>query len=363
MKYYMPTLIIEEDQVVINNQDIFGLYGKNPLIVTGKQSAILSGALSDVLKVLSIKGISYKLFDKVEENPSVETIESGAKQGIGCDYVIGIGGGSPIDAAKAISLLLANDITDSQTILFNNHKNEALPVIAIPTTGGTGTEVTPYAILTDHSLGTKRNFKAKIFPKYALMDVKYFMTMPKEIRNNTCVDALTHLVESYMNVNTNKYSDYIAIEGIRLWGSVKESLQEGELSEKDMKVFMNASTMAGIVIAQTGTSLPHGMGYALTYNEGIAHGRANGLLMKAYLSMCKDTNRVDRIMKALYFSDLEAFGGYIEKLLGRLNISNKVILKYSKDMMENENKLKNHPDKVVLKDIISIYSDSREIKN
>lgn len=358
MRYYMPTKVIEDKDVIKKNGKIFKEFGKKALIVTGRNSAKINGALKDLREELEAQEIDYKVFDQVVENPPVSNVEEGAKVGRGCDFIIGIGGGSPIDAAKAIGVLLENGSEDAYSKLLETPMLSSVPIIAIPTTAGTGTETTPYAIVTDHKKKTKSNFSARIFPVYALIDVKYFMTMPVHVRRNTCVDALTHLVESYMNVNATVYTEYIALEGIRLWGTVKESLLNEVISEEAMSTLINASTLAGMAIAQTGTSLPHGMGYALTYNHQIAHGKANGLLMCAYLDMCKNRSKVQRILENLNFENLKELAGFLQKLLGRLELSDEAISLYAREMMRNAGKLKNHPEQVVLEDLIAIYKKS-----
>lgn len=356
--YYMPTKVIECDNVVEENKKLFTEFGKKALIVTGRHSSKVNGALDDVTTVLDALNISYEIFDKVVENPPVDNVVEGALAGAGCDYIIGIGGGSPIDAAKAIGVLMVNGTEDAYNKLFGDESLSSVPIIAIPTTAGTGTETTPYSILTDHQLKTKRNYSPRIFPVYALMDVKYFMFMPIHVRNNTCIDALTHLIESYMTVNATPYCEYIALEGIRMWGTVKETLKEDEMPEAAMAVFMRASNLAGMAISQTGTSLPHGMGYPLTYYNGIAHGMANGLVMKAYLETCKDTKKVDNIYRSLGFDSLDAFGRFIQDLIGTLDITDAEIEQYSSEMASNTAKLKNHPDAVTVEDIEIIYKKS-----
>lgn len=360
LTYYMPTKVIECENVVKENKELFTEFGKKALIVTGRNSSKINGALDDVTGVLNDLGIGYEIFDRVVENPPVDNVVEGAEAGAGCDFIIGIGGGSPIDAAKAVGVLMVNGTEDAYNKLMVSKGLKSVPIIAIPTTAGTGTETTPYAILTDHKLKTKRNYSARVFPVYALMDVKYFAFMPKHIRNNTCIDALTHLIESYMTVNATPYCEYIALEGIRMWGTVKETLKDDVMSTEAMAVFMRASTLAGMAISQTGTSLPHGMGYPLTYYNGIAHGMANGLVMKAYLEMCKDTKKVENIHKGLGFDSLKAFGVFIQELIGTLDITEDEIKQYSDDMAANTAKLKNHPDVVTAEDIQLIYKKSVE---
>lgn len=358
MTYFMPTRIIEEDEVVRKHSDIFKATGTKALIVTGRNSAKINGAQEDVLWALSKEGIEYVIFDQVIENPPIEQISEGAAVGKGCDFVIGIGGGSPIDAAKGMAVLIAHPEVDAFEMLYKRTGSEALPVLAIPTTGGTGTETTPYAIFTDHKLKTKTSMSQKVFPVYALMDVKYYMHMPVAIRNSTCVDALTHSIESYMNTNASKYSDYIALESIRLWGGVKESLKKDALTTDEMKVFMNASSFAGMAISQTGTSIAHSMGYPLTYNHGLAHGKANAVFMASYLEFCKDKKKVKDILDGLGFETLKAFDTYLKAVVGDFNISEEEIQTNAVTMMSNKRKLKNHPDPIAIEDVVRMYRES-----
>lgn len=146
-----PTEILFGENIIKENCNKFNEFGDRALIVMGRKSAKLNGALSDILSVLDIYDKEYYIFDKVEENPSLETIEEGSKFGrdVKADFVIGIGGGSSLDAAKAISLMINNPYLTKENI-FNKGTFEGVPVIAVPTTAGTGSEVTQYAIVTDH---------------------------------------------------------------------------------------------------------------------------------------------------------------------------------------------------------------------
>lgn len=358
MIYYMPTKIIEENEVVRNQSALFGQYGKKALIVTGRRSAKINGALDDVLFVLKEQGVDNVIFDQVVENPPIEQISEGAGLGHDCDFVIGIGGGSPIDAAKGMAILIKNPSDNDFDMLYKTTGSEALPLLAIPTTSGTGTETTPFAVFTDHNLGTKTSMKQRVFPEYAFMDVKYYLHMPLAIRNSTCVDALTHSIESYMNSKATKYSDYIAMESIRIWGEYKDALLEDTIEEEAMAAFMTASTLAGMAISQTGTSLPHTMGYPLTYNYGLAHGKANGVFMPAYLNFCSNKWRVTNIMDALGFETLDTFSTYLKKVLGDYSLDNSLFDGFADEVMANKRKLGQHPDPVTKEDVVKIYMAS-----
>jgi alcohol dehydrogenase class IV len=154
-KFQLPTTIYHEDNCIKNNNTIFSKCGKKAIIITGRYSAKACGALDDITSVLEEQGISYIIFNEVENNPSIETIEraSISAKKFGADFVIGIGGGSPIDAAKAIAVLTANEMTGEE--LFNNNFENVLPIIAVPTTAGTGTEVTPYSVLINNNKKSK----------------------------------------------------------------------------------------------------------------------------------------------------------------------------------------------------------------
>ncbi len=355
MTYFMPTRIFHEDDVVSNHSELFGSFGKKALIVTGRHSAKLNGAMDDVLKALKINGVDHALFSEVTENPPIEQVIEGVKYGNGCDFVIGIGGGSPIDAAKGIALLLNNPEVDPFVLLYETKESEGLPLIAIPTTAGTGTETTPFAVFTDHKLMTKTSMTQRLFPRVALHDVKYYLHMPKKIRNSTCVDALTHSIESYMNTNATIYSEYIALESIRIWGEHKRALMEEDMSKEVMNGFIQAATLGGMAIAQTGTSIPHSMGYPLTYHHGLAHGNANGVFMASYLNLCRNKWKVANIMDHLGFASLKEFDGYLKRTIGWLTITDEEIDLYANQLMSNTRKLGNHPDPITKEDIVRLY--------
>ncbi len=148
-KYIMPTQIYFGKDVVLKNKEVFSTIGSKALIVTGRSSAKKNGSYDDVKKALIETGIEYVLFDEVEENPSLETIEKGSNIGKdnNVDFVIGIGGGSPMDAAKAMAVFIKNPEINKDNI-FSSGKLKSIPVVAVPTTSGTGSEVTQYSIVT-----------------------------------------------------------------------------------------------------------------------------------------------------------------------------------------------------------------------
>jgi alcohol dehydrogenase len=355
----MPTEVYWGKDILKEKVCLLTGLGKKAFIITGKSSSKKNGSLDDIKKVLSEIKVEYLIFDEVEENPSTETIERASKIGRDgkVDFIIGVGGGSPIDAAKGIGVYINNkefEIND----LFSEPKLESIPIVAIPTTAGTGTEVTPYAIFTDHKTKTKRNFSHKVFPKYAFLDAKYLQCCPYEVTVNTAIDALSHLMEGYLNINANIMSDSSAEKGFRLFSECKEALIEGIFSFEIREKLLLMSTLGGVVIAQCGTSLAHGMGYHLTYFHGVPHGKANGLILEGYLKLCNEDNKekVQMLLLLAGFKSIEEFGHYLFNLFGNdFKLSEKDILKYSEAMIKNQNKLANHPGKVTFEDLKTIY--------
>lgn len=315
MKFYLPTKIYSERNCVQAHGDELAALGSHALIVTGKSSSKTNGSLDDVIAALEKNSVKYTVFDKVEENPSVETVMAARDMGLECgaDFVIGIGGGSPLDAAKAAAFMIKNS-GKSWEFMYETANASALPVAAVPTTCGTGSEVTGVAVLTRHDLHTKVSMKHKVFPAIALIDGKYLMTAPRKIIMNTAVDALSHLIESGVNTLADTYSDMSVFAGLREWADCRPYIDGSEaLNETAAQKLMNASALAGVSIAQTGTAIPHSLSYMLTYEAGIPHGAAVGAFQSKYLKYA-DRDRQKAILSTIGFADTDELGGYIASL-------------------------------------------------
>lgn len=359
-QFYMPTQVIVGRECVLKQGDLLKGMGQKALIVTGRHSAKCNGSLEDVKAALKEVGIDYCLFDEVEENPSLETVEKARDFGLqeGAEFVIGIGGGSPIDAAKAIAVMIYNPELTGDTLV-SGKKLHSIPVIAVPTTAGTGTEVTQYAIVTDHKAQTKKNIGHSVFPKIAFVDAYYMKDMPKTITIHTAVDAMSHLVESYLNVKSNPVSEALVVEGLKHWGQCIPELLKGEFTLEGREHLMMASMLAGMAIAQTGTSLPHGMGYALTYHKGLSHGLANGVLYKAYLRSFKDQSKVQTLHHILGLESHEALEELLDTLcVCDIQVSAEELSAYTDEMCANKAKLQNHPEAITRDEVYQIYADS-----
>jgi len=325
MTFYMPVKVYDEKECESNHARELASFGKKAFIVKGKSSARKSGALTDAENALNQYGISYCLFDQIEENPSVETIWKAYEYGKEnkADFVIGIGGGSPLDAAKAIAFLLNREEASKEDLYNKDLPADALPVIAIPTTCGTGSEVTGVSVLTVHEKQTKMSIPHKIFPEIALVDGKYLKSAPKSMIVSTAIDALAHLIESFESKKTDDYSRAVVLEGLKIWARSKDAL----LNEPDERHFgdmMRASTFAGIAIAQTGTSIPHALSYILTYDDKIPHGMACGYFLKRYVQQADDEDQ-KLIAEAAGFASMADFADYMDRIFANMHVSEKTL--------------------------------------
>ena len=362
-KYLMPTKVICGENCVCENANEL-ILGTKCMIVTGKTSGLKSGALGDVKTVLKNKGIECLVYDCIGNNPTIEECVEGGKAAreFGCDFLIGIGGGSPLDACKAIAVYAVNEFGkngfDMYDIFDGKYENKPLPMVAIPTTAGTGSETTPYSILTLHNEHNKRSFSSPdVFYKVAFLDGRYTINLPVQIARNTAIDAISHLLEGFTNKKSSPSSDYIALEGLRIIGKYADNLKKGEFDTQICTELLWAATLGGIVISQTGTTIVHSMGYALTYNKDIPHGMANGLLLGEYLERTKGVlgEKVDECMNA--------FGMSIDEFKAFLNECLPCDVKFSKEELkywsENAIKAKNVsvcPFEVTLEDEEEIYT-------
>lgn len=357
MMLYMPTLCYSEKNCVKNHAAELALMGKKAMIVTGKHSSRANGSLKDVTDVLEEKNVEYIIFDDIEENPSIETVMKARNIGIenGVDFVIGIGGGSPLDAGKAIAMMIANKDKD-ESVLYEPVKLSALPVVTVPTTAGTGSEVTPYAILTIHEKRTKKSISHKIYPIMALLDSKYLKTASRSCLVNTAIDALAHLVESYLNTNSNSLNRTYSEKGMRIFAQVKEALVKDEMTDEVYDQLMDMAMIAGIAITHTATSIPHGLSYMVTYELGVPHGKAVGMFLGGYVETYKDKSESKAVLEMLGFSDYQEFRNYLREILGEVKVSDEIMNNNADSLLENKAKLKNYPFEITKKELMGMVN-------
>ena len=342
MKFYMPVKVFDEQECVKIHAKELCSFGKKALVVTGKRSAFSNGSFDDVAEALKSSGTDFEVFSDVEENPSTETVFAARDRFVseGIDYVIGIGGGSPMDAAKAIALVLAHPEYSVDDLYDVAKDPSALPVVCIPTTCGTGSEVTAVSVLTRHDKKTKISMVHKVFPALALIDGKYIRNASLSLMANSSIDALSHLLESVLSARADAYVRMTALFGLREWSKTRDIITgEREASDIDRAFLMRSSAFAGMSIAQSGTSLPHALSYPLTYDLGLAHGRAVGFFLPGFLAAAPDLDR-DELLFAAGFSGLPEFSMFIHKALGEIAVSEEELNRSFEAVKSNASKMK-----------------------
>lgn len=379
MRFYVPTDIYVEKDCVKNHAKEMLAIGKRALIVTGHSSAKANGSLNDVTEVLNDGGVAYQIFDEVEENPSTDTVGKGAQiaRNFNADFIIGIGGGSAIDAAKAMALLIVNPGLNADDLHKTpSHPLDHAPVVAVPTTCGTGSEATPVAIITNHKINLKKSIPHRIFPVLALVDGKYLASAKKQLIVNTAVDALAHMVESILNVHSNILNRMCPEYGLKLWGECKEALiasvaanntaaqntsqNAAPIDASLYEKLMYTSTIAGMSIAMTSTAVPHGMSYDLTLSKGTPHGPAVGYFLAAYVEIChkKVPNDVEKVLSLLGLQSIEEFAEMLHKLIGTCSVTRELRDKFVAAMKTNHSKLDLVPGGITPEEVEYIYDKS-----
>ena len=291
MNYYMPTRLFTGEDCIAQHADALGALGTSCLIVTDKYAAKASGALADVERVLGDRGIAYSVWDGVTENPPVAScIEAGrlAAQA-GAAFVLGIGGGSSLDAAKAISVFAANPELDEAGFYALAWAKAPVPIVLVGTTAGTGSEVTKVSVLTDAARRKHSIHDDRLYAAVAFGDSRHTHSCPASVTLSCGVDVLAHAAESYFSNKADEISRAFAVRAIRLAAGPLHEAAAGEELGADLRRDMyDASILGGLAINTTGTCYPHNVGYYLTENYGVPHGFASSVFLPSMLERVRD---------------------------------------------------------------------------
>lgn len=281
----IPVRIISGRDCVKTNANQL-ILGKRAYIVTGSAGAAASGALGDVTSILSERGVAFEVFDSVPANPPLLDAYGAGKKAkeFGADFVIGIGGGSAMDAAKAIAAFASNpDIEPEMIFDISKLASGALPLVLIPTTAGTGSEANPYSVLSLPDGERKKTYNSPYaWAKVAFLDPKYTESMNYSGTVSTALDAFAHALESYLSPKADALSMMLAEYAAKnIWDVLTQMPDEFTEEHRDMLCY--ASCAAGAAISITGTGFPHPLGYSLTMLAGIPHGRACAIFHGDYI--------------------------------------------------------------------------------
>lgn len=279
--------------------------GKRAAIVCGAHGAAASGALGDVCDILTEAHVEYLIFDKITENPPLAICFDGgqAVHAFGADFVIGIGGGSSLDAAKAVAAFAANPEIEPEQLFDDTALTSLpLPLVLIPTTAGTGSEANPYAVMTLPDGLRKRSFKHRgAWARVAFLDPAYTYSLPHRNTVSCALDAFAHGLESYMSPKANALAKMMAMYAMRgIWDVLT---RYPETFDADMReTLLYCSCAAGIAISVTGTGFPHPLGYPLTLIDGIPHGAACAVFDGDYIEYNERTEEGRQRMSEIYAS-------------------------------------------------------------
>jgi 1,3-propanediol dehydrogenase/alcohol dehydrogenase len=260
--------------------------GKRAMLVTGRSSMRRTGTADRVTKLLSDAGVSTLLYDQIESDPGSKTIDAAAQVARSecCDLVIGLGGGSSMDAARAIAAVAASGGSILDHVRGKPIERPGLPLINMATTSGTASEITPVAVVTDEERQLKMGMKSPYwFSKVAITDPELTVSMPPEVTAATGLDALTHAVESYLSTGATAPSEGLALRAIELVGMhLRDAFHDG--SRRAAREGMSLASMtAGMAFANSGLGLVHALVHPLGARHGIAHGAACGRLLPGVL--------------------------------------------------------------------------------
>lgn len=264
-------------------QILHALNLSKPLIVTDSMMIQL-GYMQKIQDFLGIEHITADIFADTVPEPTDASIEAGVAQVKQNDYdcLIALGGGSPIDSAKAMAILgkFGGEIRDYK---FPRQVNEAgLPIIAIPTTAGTGSEATKFTIITDEANNEKLLCVGLGFmPIAAIIDYSLTISVPARTTADTGIDAMTHAIEAYVSQKRNAYSDQQALAALRLIGSSLQTAYHDGSNEQAREAMMLGSTLAGIAFCNSSVALVHGMSRPIGAFFHVPHGLSNAMLLPA----------------------------------------------------------------------------------
>ncbi len=300
-------------------------YGKKALVVTGKNSAKKSGLLDKATGFLHEAGVDTEVFDQVEQNPLTTTAYEGAKiaEEKGCDVILGLGGGSAMDTAKAIAFIAVNEGDISDYIFAKKTSDKALPIILITTTCGTGSEGNGFSVLSNPVNNDKKSLRCNaIVAKASIIDPELMMTMPKDILASVGFDALCHNMEAYLSSAGQPLTDIMALEGIRLLGKYLPRVYDNYSDIEAWEKVCWGSTLGGMVINTAGVTAPHGMEHPASGLRNIVHGKGLAALTPVIYEESINNNpyKFSMISKFLGGRDQNDCVRKICELLEKLNL-------------------------------------------
>jgi alcohol dehydrogenase class IV len=351
-----------------------------PLVVLDRNLS-KTGFKERIANTCGKNGLKATIFDKqVEAEPRLEVADDGAKAARKgkCDIVVGIGGGSAMDVAKAIAVLTANNGSAVDYLGLNKVPGPGLPTIMVPTTAGTGSEVTFTAVFVRQDLKKKEGMNSPyLYPDLALLDPVLTLTLPPVSTASTGIDALCHAIESFTSVNASPMSEMFSLDAIQLISeNLRTCVHDGGNLEAREKVLLG-SLYAGLGLANAGVGAVHSLSYPLGGKYGVSHGLANTVMLPhvMYFNLPGALEKFTIIAEAMgeivddmplreaAYLAVEAVQSLVEDCgiyttLEDLNIPEEDFPELAKIAMTVTRPLENNPRKVTIEDAIEIYGEA-----
>ena len=372
-----PEVIYGEGAIKNLPDVIKSLGGKRLLLVLDKNLS-KAGTPELIYQILKEKSIDFVIFDDIEGEPSTETGDECAGLGKkeGCDIVCGIGGGSTLDTAKAAAVIITNGGSVREYQGLDKVPGPGLPKIMVPTTAGTGSEVTFTAVFIRKDEKKKGGINSKyLYPEVAILDPLLTLSVPPSITASTGLDALCHAIESFISKKANFLTEAVSLSAIKLIWENLPSVYENVSDVKKRAGMLYGSFLAGVGLANAGVTAVHSISYPLGGVFGVPHGVGNGLLLPYVLEfdlpeVAEKLNRICEYVGGNTLkgnNELESAIRFIEetkKLLKRFNIPRLKELGISKDVfpalaedaMKVAVPIENNPKPITAEDIIKIYN-------
>lgn len=287
-EHLTPTRIIFGSSSVDRAGDLAGQLGSHALLVCGQRAMRAYGVLDRVSMRLKAEGLMVTVYDGVSSDPRSDEVDEvvGISRERSCDVLVGLGGGSALDAAKAASVAMDCESVSEIVGKTLAPADSSLPVLAIPTTAGSGAEVTKGAIITDVERSFKSGIRGEdVFPRIAIIDPDLTATMPPEVAAETAFDALTHAIEPYVARKANPLSEVMSETATRLLGRQLPHVASGELDPEQRAALSFAALLGGLTVATASTCLPHRLQQAMgaVPNLNLSHGRGLAAVYRAWL--------------------------------------------------------------------------------
>jgi len=372
--FKVPGEVIFGENSISKLPKLLAARGLSKVLLVSDRGLEAAGMVKKITDILEANSIKYSLFLDVEANPSCDTVENGTTiyTSEKLDGIVCLGGGSPMDTSKAIAILATNGGKIQDYEGANKFKGPTVPIVAIPTTAGTGSEVTPFAVITDKKINYKLTvFSYEIVPEVALLDPEMISTLPALVAASTGIDALTHAVEAYLSRAASPFSDGMAEQAMGLIGKYIRLFVANRSDVEAASGMLLGSMFAGIAFSWARLGNCHAMAHPLGGFFGVPHGIANAVLLPTvldfntladkgkyeqiynYIKRGKNNNSFTPEMLTRELKELlEQLG--IPKTLSEVGVKQEMIHDMALDAMKSGNVLIN-PRQTTLADIEALY--------